>query len=500
MTAATGASGDATHNSGTTGLIAAGGSDSSSIAVGVDTSTAGAKSGSVTLTHTSDGTGTSNLGTIGAGSSSISVSGNVYRTATAGVTPNPVSIANQHVGGTNSAALTVANTAATDGFSEGLVTSATGASGDAMHNGGTTGLIAAGASDNSSISVGVSTATAGAKSGTVTLTHTSDGTGTSNLGTIGAGSSTVSVTGNVYRYATGSATPSSQSLGAFHVGQSGSLTGNVTVANTAAGDGFSDKLGVTGVGATGTGFGATNGVAGPIAGGSSDNGVAVSFNTASGVSGVNNGSVQINTVSDGTAAGLGTTVLDPMYAAVTAEGYNYANAVFKKDSGSGIFTGGATSYTLNLGSVTAGSGTYSTVLDLVNALAAGGTVDYTDLLSGTYSVTSGSGFSLTSGWGPVTDLIASADPSMGLSFNAATAGSYSETVTFQWQSHNVAGLGDGGGLTAMDDITLTFLADVQAGSNPENPVPEPTTLGALFSGLAGLFIARRRRAKGKTVN
>ncbi len=116
------AGGNAQHNAGSISLLAGGASNSAAMSVGVDTSAAGTRSGTVTVGYVSDGTGTSGLGLIGVGSQVINVSGNVYQVAQpTAVAPNPVTLANQRVGGTLSQSLSITNTsAAPAGFQEGL--------------------------------------------------------------------------------------------------------------------------------------------------------------------------------------------------------------------------------------------------------------------------------------------------------------------------------------------------------------------------------------------
>jgi hypothetical protein len=79
-------------------------------------------------------------------------------------------------------ALTVANTAVADGYSEGLdATVDGGVTGNLLGASGSTGDIAAGG-NSTALGVSISTAAAGTVSGSVDVALTSDGTGVDTLG------------------------------------------------------------------------------------------------------------------------------------------------------------------------------------------------------------------------------------------------------------------------------------------------------------------------------
>ena len=121
--------------------------------------------------------------------------------AAIGNTTSPVQVANQRIGGSNSAAVIVANNAAAGAFSEDLNASVGGSTGAASGSGSITGRLAAtNNTGTGAINVGVYTASAGAKTGTVTLDYETAGTvaGVSNgLGSASVGSQGVTVNGNV---------------------------------------------------------------------------------------------------------------------------------------------------------------------------------------------------------------------------------------------------------------------------------------------------------------
>jgi len=292
--------GQATTNSGSFANLAAGSSNTTAMVVSVDNTQVGNRTGSVTLAYQTDGTGSngnSGLAAVGAGTQVINVSGNVYRLASASAaTPSPVVLANQRVGGTLSQVLSLSNTAAGDGFSEGL--NATIAASGTATGAGSFSLLAAGANSNA-LSVGVNTVTAGAKSGVATITLASDGTavGNSGFGAFGIGTQTVNVSGNVYRLATASAaTPSPVVLANQRVG--GTLSQVLSLSNTAAGDGFSEGLNAT-IAASGTATGA--GSFSLLAAGANSNALSVGVNTVT--AGAKSGVATITLASDGTAVG-----------------------------------------------------------------------------------------------------------------------------------------------------------------------------------------------------
>src|SRR6185503_13933376 len=247
--------------SGTVNLLAAGASDTTSMKVGLTTTAAGTVNGTATVVLQSDGTGTSGLGTTALASQAVGVSGTietagaVFRLAQPSAhSPEPVTLGNVRVGAVAQQALTISNLAPNDGFSERLNASIGGATPGVTATGAFT-LLAPGAPSNpaatntTSLVVGLDTATAGAKAGTATITLVSDGTGTSGLGTTSLGTQTVNVSGNVFRLATGAATPAPIAFANAHVGDT--VTQALTIQNTAAADGFSEKLNAAFSGSTG---------------------------------------------------------------------------------------------------------------------------------------------------------------------------------------------------------------------------------------------------------
>ena len=147
---------------------------------------------------------------------------------------------NRHLNDVANLAVTISNVAVNDGFSErlnaGLGNASAGfaASGDVQ-------LLGAGASNSASLNVMLDTASVGVKAGTATLQLASDGTGTSGFSSLALTSQTVTLSGTVYRLA-GANTIAPVNFGAVHVGDV--LQRALTVQNTAAADGFSERLNV----------------------------------------------------------------------------------------------------------------------------------------------------------------------------------------------------------------------------------------------------------------
>ncbi len=162
------ASGAATA-SGTITALAPRATDTVGLSVGLNTGTAGLQTGVVAL-----GTGSVIVGAAVASlasSNAIDVSGPVYREAAASIQPLNATI---EVGASGTIDLPIMNGDPADGFSENLLASVSGASGSVTAS-GTTGLIAAGSSDTSSILVSVPSGQVGVYSGSIILDLTSDG-------------------------------------------------------------------------------------------------------------------------------------------------------------------------------------------------------------------------------------------------------------------------------------------------------------------------------------
>ncbi len=226
----------------------------------------------------------------------------------AGQAPATVTVANQRVGGSNSAALAISNTAAAGSYSEDLNARVVASSGPVSGSGSVSGVRAG--QGAAGMTVGVDTTTAGFKSGSVDVGYTSTGSvaGVSNgLGTTELGTQAVAVSGNVYQAASGQLVGNTLNFGTLQVGQQ--VSHNLVVRNTATGAaGFVEDLNVS-FGAAGnsqiSGSGTLSGIlAGSNSGsangtmtvtvsgstaGALNSGIAVNYTSAGAVAGVSNG-------------------------------------------------------------------------------------------------------------------------------------------------------------------------------------------------------------------
>jgi len=250
-----------------------------------------------------------------------------YRLAQAN-TLAPVAFGNVHVGDAVSQALTIANLAPNDGFSEKLNAAFASANDPRITLAGAVSGLGAGASNASSMVVGLNTAAAGSVNGAVTVNFASDGAGTSGLGITALASQSVGVSGviqtagSVFRVASPSAVaPNPVDFGNVRVGSV--ATQALTIANTAANDGFSEKLNASIGGATAgvTAAGSFNLLA-PQS--SNNSALVVGMDTSS--AGARAGTATIALASDGTGtSGLGVTPLASQTVAVNGAVYRLAN-------------------------------------------------------------------------------------------------------------------------------------------------------------------------------
>ena len=472
--------GDANNNGGTIGLLAAGSPANTNLAVGVNTGTAGAKSGTAQVNFTSNGTGTSGLANSTLASQTVTVNGNVYRLATASAhTPEPVTLANVREGGTfGTQALTLQNTAANDGYSEKLNASISPTSGSASASGAFT-LLAPQAINNSSLIVGLggsaNTATAGAKSGTATITLASDGTGTSGFTASGIGSQTVNIAGKVFRLASANALEP-VNLGTVRVGESFNMQ-ELSLTNTAANDGYSEKLNASFLSATDD---AThNGGSFAELGAGSTNMMDLSVGLGNtGTAGAKSGTATIALASNGTTdtSGLGLYDLTSQTVTVTGMVNYWANPVFVNLGGLGTLNGSGTSYTLDLGTFTIGSAA-NTSLGLKNDVD-----EPADWLSGYYDTFSGDAAFLLSGFNSFDNLNAGEKQTgLNVALNTSTAGAFNYSLLLNAFS------GNNSSYASLAGVTLNLTGKVA-------PVPIPSAAWLLASGMIGLIGIRRRRS------
>ncbi len=231
--------------------------------------------------------------------------------AAIGSAASPVQVANQRVGGTNTAAVTVSNTAPAGSFSEDLNASTGAATGMASGSGSINGRLAGTSNTGTgAINVGVDTSSAGARTGTVTINYQTAGTvnGVSNgLAAASVGSQAVMVNGNVYQAATGAIQTPALNFGTVQVGQV--VSQNLVIRNTASGPaGFVEDLNASFGSTTGTGASLISGagsLSGILAGSNSNAGngtMTVSVNTAA--AGTVSGGIAVNYATAGAVGGV----------------------------------------------------------------------------------------------------------------------------------------------------------------------------------------------------
>ncbi len=411
-----GATAGVTSNGGAFSGLIAGATNNTSLSVGLDTTSAGAKLGTATITLASNGTGSSGLGLSSLGTQTVNVSGDVYRLASAGAhSPEPVVFANRHVGDAATQALSLTNTAANDGFSERLNASIGGATAGITSNSASFSLLGAGATNNSSLVVGIDTATAGAKLGTATITLASDGTGTSGFGALSLGTQTVNVSGDVYRLASASTMAAIQ-FGNVHVGDVVSQALSLT--NTAANDGFSERLNASFESVSDARILASGSVTQLAAGATDGSTLAIALDTST--AGSLTGFARVRLTSDGTGtSGLGLSDLGVQNVGVTTNVavYRYAEGLVEN------------AVPIELGAYRVGDAAGTVGLIVSNVAANDG---FSERLNASAGVTS-AGFTAT---GNVNLLNAGAsnNTSLTVGLDTATSGTKSGTTTVDFVS------------------------------------------------------------------
>ena len=460
--------------SGSISGLAAQASNNTDLVVGIDTSSAGTKSGTVGLNLESDGDGINSLGQTALTGQTISISGDVFRLAQAGITPDPVQLY-ARTGDTTEQILTISNTAVADTFSEGLRAELASTAGDAGMNGTTTSVIAAGSSDSSSLAMTMDTSTSGIKAGTATLNLISDGTGTSGLADYDLGTQTIALNGKVYQEAAASISPDPVDFGIVHKGDVVTAQ-NVAVKNTATGD-LVDV--VTGGFKTVTGpFSGTGSLSGVLSNSTDSTSLLMSMNTAN--TGIFSGTASFELFSHNDD--MADLALAEQQITVQAQVNDYADPAFQMVSGDGTLSGGGFSWELGLGTIDLGTGSLEASLNIKNdvlglADTLGGALD-TSLLAAfaANGLTTFTGIEA----GDTTGLFT-------LSLSGATAGFFDETLILRAYGYN-----DSGYNADFQDIILRITGTVND-PGQQGPVPEPGTF--LLFGIGLLALTRQSRKK-----
>ncbi len=402
----------------------------------------GTSAGTYTITPVATTVTNSTIGGNATSQSTTSAIVNVYRSATAGPnSPVPVVFGNYHVGdAVTPQTLSIQNIAAADGFSENLDASFGVATGGVVATGSIVGL-APGGTDSTNLQVKISTTSAGANAGTVQLNLNSDGAGTSGLGVTALAPQSVTVTGgNVYRLAAPNTITTPINLGVVHIGES-FPNQLLSIQNTVANDGFSEKLSASFGATTGAGSGNAGSIA-LLAPQSTDNtsmSVRLGGSANTVTAGAKTGTVVVNLTSDGGGtSGLGTTPLSSQSITVNGTVNQFAQPQFVQPSGAGALSGIGTSYSLNFGNVHANTGVYTANLALLNSLL---DATFQDSLGGSFTTAGVTHFTLT-GFNTFSG-VASGTSQSGLqvSFDSgAQQGSWNDTLTFTPTSANASGV------------------------------------------------------------
>ena len=353
-------------------------------------------------------------------------------------TPLSLALGNARVNGPLGAAMSITNSAAAP--AEGLDVTLGGTTGDATKS-GSINLLGAGQTDAADIVVGLATASAGAQSGSVTLGFLSDGTGTDNNGTTSLPGATVQLSGAVYREAAPMIGALPQNF-VVHVGDT--VTQALSIGNAVTADGYSENL-LASIAGTSGGITA-QGATGDIAPQATSNAIAIGFSTTS--AGSVTGSVTLNLQSDGTGIdGLGMASLGQQTVMVNATVDNFAKTVLQENSGGGTWSKNANNYTLNLGTLVRGAAPV-----VVNLGVANGVTGPADLLSGSFTTTTSSGFTLA-GFDAFSGLGAGqADNLPTVTLNTSTGGTFTETITLKTTGSNSSGYS---GALATQTLTIT---------------------------------------------
>ena len=372
-------------------------------------------------------------------------------------TASQITLPNVRVGVPDMQALSVTNSAIPPGasldVSLSMINNATGT--------GTITQLGASATDNTDIQIGIDTTTAGPKKGNVTLHLLSDaGNGTiSDLP-----NQNVEVFGSVYR-------PGTSSISGLIVHVGDPTTEALSITNSDPADGYSENLIASVVSAT-SGVTITGSTTGDIAPQATSNVISAGFSTAS--TGTM-GSVTLDFTTDGTGIdGLGTLDLGQQTLPVTVN--NFASAAFELVSGGGTLTHSGTAYTLNLGTVN-----YDTPAVTANLGVLNGAVGPADLLSGTFIVSGGTGFT-NSGFAAFSTISAGqADTTPSVTLNTHKMGSFSETITLHPTGYN-----PGGYVGVLADETLTISGTVQPSHTVSGGLTFAISSGQTSAGIAVL--------------
>jgi Ca2+-binding RTX toxin-like protein len=421
--------------SGAIASLAAGETSGNSLFATLDTSTSGVKSGLISIALQSLGFG-ANAGRVTPLSPlTLAASGTVYAFADPVVSTSSVfATARVGSGAASISNLSVKNGSVSNAYQEGLRFSVENVAGGFTST-DTTGFIQSGAQQG--IGLAFDTGAAGRTTGSLDLVFVSDGQGTSGLGTTALGSTTVSITADVYRLAsTTGVAEGSIALANAHVGDVRSVA--LAVTNTAAADGFSEKLDAAVTGSTGAAV-SSGSVSGLAAQATSSGSLWVGIDTS--VAGSRSGSATIAFTSNGS----GTSGFAPE--AIGQQTINVSGNVYRLAAASDL-----SSSPISFGNVRVG-GSASQIVSVTNLAAPDG-------FSEALSVVGAGGNGGVVGVGIVSQLAAGATDSTSLSvgLDTSSAGHKSGIAIFNLSSD---GAGSSNlGVTGLPSKTVALSGNV----------------------------------------
>lgn len=466
--------------SGSFNLLDPGATNTNGLQVGMNTATAGNKSGNATIGFVSDASNIGNCAPncqLTLASQNVAVNGAVYRLANPTVSNAPINLVARVGDAAPVASIGITNNSP-DIYTERLDAAFNGAAPTGFTTSGSiTGLAAQGSS--SALKAALNTTTAGVFSGNASIALTSSGAGTTGAADFALTPGSASLNGKVYAAAVGLVNTQTIDFGIVHVGDVVSAK-NVSVSNSAAVAALNDKL--TGdISGGNAKFGVSGTLGAGVDAGSTDNSnLNVSFNTSS--AGSYNSTASVNLKShnaDMSDLSLGSTSVG-----LTGTVNNYASAAFTKSSGSGAFNFVNGGWVLDFGSVAANSSPLSTLLGVQNT--ANGPADD---LGGSFMFGGASAFSLT-GFSQFTGIGAgSIFGGLGVLFNTASLGQFSQTITLSSFGSNASGY-----IGNLSDLQLTVMGNVTSVTTPPiTTAPEPSTFVLLIGGLGVVALARKHR-------
>jgi hypothetical protein len=453
--------------------------DSSTLKVGfTDTASAGAKAGTATITLASDGTFNGGV-TTPLTSQTINMNAEVYRLANPILnTPSIAMVA--RVGDPSPSANISVTNSSPDIYTEGLKASINTVPAGFTNVGGNIGNLAAQGIDASTLKIGLVTTTAGSFSGNATLTLASTGAGTTGAPDQSLSGQNVALNGKVYTPAVANVGTTNINFGIVHVGDVvPASAGNIAVTNGAAVTALNDVL-IGTISASPSPFSASGNLGAGLGAGQMNNtslNVGLNTNTAGVFSG------QANLALSSHNAEMVDWTLTTTAIALSAQVNNYALSEFLFGSGAGSFSQSGSTFYLNYGTLSQGTGIFSTTL-----FAENGAAGPADLLNGTFAFLDKQDFGEI-GFNPFADLAAGAQTgSLTLKFDTSALGTFSDTIILHGIGHN------SGYSAPIGDITLVVQGSVVEGGQP---VPEPSTWILLVSGLGTLAWIRRMRKMSK---